>query len=223
MKKKNRIWICQFLILLIVIIAISGCENDEDATIKEDPSITWENPADIIVGTLLSNTQLNATADVAGTFVYTPGIGTNLDVGDNQDLKVDFTPDDIATYNLASKTVQINVLESSGDGGISTAVFNPNLTYGEMTDQDGNTYKTISIGTGKAAQTWMAENLRVTSYRNGDPIPYVNNTNQWEDLTTGAQCTYNNTDDINYIATYGRLYNWYAVVDSRNIERKLVT
>jgi hypothetical protein len=55
--------------------------------------------------------------------------------------------------------------------GKTTAVFNPNLVYGTMTDQNGNIYRTIIIGT----QTWMAENLRTTKYRNGDPIPNVTN------------------------------------------------
>ncbi len=85
--------------------------------------------------------------------------------------------------------------------------------YGTMTDQDGNTYKTITIGT----QTWMAENLRVTKYRNGDPIPNVTDDTAWENLSTGAYCTYEHTTDKDKIATYGRLYNWYAVNDSRNI------
>jgi uncharacterized protein (TIGR02145 family) len=97
--------------------------------------------------------------------------------------------------------------------GTTPPVFNPNLTYGIMTDQEGNEYKTIVIGT----QTWMAENLRVTKYRNGDPIPNIIDNAAWPDLTTGAYCSYANTTKIDEITTYGRLYNWYAVSDSRNI------
>lgn len=95
----------------------------------------------------------------------------------------------------------------------TTVVFNPDLTYGEMVDQDGNKYKTINIGT----QTWMAENLRTTKYRNGDPILQITNNLSWNPLDTGACCTYNNTTDLSEIATYGRLYNWFAVSDSRNV------
>jgi uncharacterized protein (TIGR02145 family) len=99
-------------------------------------------------------------------------------------------------------------------GGISTVVSKPGLAYGKMTDQDGNTYKTITIGT----QTWMAENLRVTKYRNGDLIPIVNLSQEWNDeLKTGALCSYENTADKNKVATNGLLYNWYAAVDNRNI------
>ncbi len=103
--------------------------------------------------------------------------------------------------------------DPTGDGGVTSAVFNTAKTYGTMTDQDGNTYKTITIGT----QTWMAENLRVTKYRNGDPIPNVTDDAAWEALTTGACCTYENTTNKDEIATYGRLYNFYAATDSRNI------
>jgi len=97
--------------------------------------------------------------------------------------------------------------------GKTTAVFNPNLTYGTMTDQDGNVYKTIVIGT----QTWMAENLRTTKYRDGSAIPVVTSNTAWAALSTGAYCNYNNTANNDTIATFGRLYNWYAATDTRNI------
>jgi uncharacterized protein (TIGR02145 family) len=92
-----------------------------------------------------------------------------------------------------------------------TSVFNPNLAYGTMTDIDGNTYKTIMIGT----QTWMAENLKTTKYRNGNPIPTNLSNAAWENAATGAYAIYNNNATNNTI--YGRLYNWYAVADSRNL------
>ncbi|MCK9626838.1 MAG: T9SS type A sorting domain-containing protein, partial [Bacteroidales bacterium] len=81
--------------------------------LKATPVLTWENPADIFVGTALSATQLNATADVDGTFDYDPNMGTVLAVGDNQALYVLFTPTDITNYNTAEETVFINVLLDS--------------------------------------------------------------------------------------------------------------
>ena len=92
----------------------------------------------------------------------------------------------------------------------STINFNSALTYGTVTDIDGNVYKTITIGT----QTWMAENLKTTKYRNGDPIPNVTDGVAWEGLVIGAYCWYAN-DAATYKAVYGALYNWYAVADSR--------
>jgi len=89
----------------------------------------------------------------------------------------------------------------------TTAVFNSAVTYGTMTDQDGNVYKTVTIGT----QIWMAENLRTTKYNDGTAISNVTGATEWANLTTGAYCNYNNTTNTDTIATYGRLYNWYAV------------
>ena len=97
--------------------------------------------------------------------------------------------------------------------GKTTVVFNPNVSYGSMTDQDGNVYKTVTIGT----QTWMAENLRTTKYRDGTAIPNVTDFTAWYYSTTGVYCTYNNTTRLDSIATFGILYNGYAVIDSRNI------
>jgi uncharacterized protein (TIGR02145 family) len=82
---------------------------------------------------------------------------------------------------------------------------------GTLADVDGNVYQTVKIGN----QMWMAENLKVTHYRNGDPIPNVIDNAEWTGLTSGAYCEYKS--DVNNVATYGRLYNWYAVDDSRNI------
>ncbi len=61
----------------------------------------------------------------------------------------------------------------------------------------------------------MAENLKVTHYRNGDPIQNVTGYTDWSNMTTGAYCNYNN--NTNNAATYGHLYNWYTVNDRRNI------
>ncbi|MGD8307109.1 MAG: fibrobacter succinogenes major paralogous domain-containing protein [Ignavibacteria bacterium] len=80
-----------------------------------------------------------------------------------------------------------------------------------VTDIDGNVYKAVKIGN----QIWMAENLKVTHYRNGDIIPNIVDNKIWSDVSTGAYCYYNN--DTAYVDTYGLLYNWYAVTDSANI------
>ncbi len=69
---------------------------------------------------------------------------------------------------------------------------------GTVTDIDGNIYQTVTIGT----QVWMAENLQVTQYRNGDVIPNVTWDDEWADLFTGAYCNFN--DDVNNVNIYGR-------------------
>src|SRR5207253_913041 len=60
--------------------------------LKATPVITWTTPVDIIYGTALSGTQLNASASVPGTFVYTPAAATVLNAGSAQTLSVAFTP-----------------------------------------------------------------------------------------------------------------------------------
>jgi uncharacterized protein (TIGR02145 family) len=96
----------------------------------------------------------------------------------------------------------------NGDGGIN---FNGNIEYGTVTDIDGNVYRTVRIGN----QEWMAENLKTTRYRNGDTIAHVTGNNSWSSMAAGAYCNYNN-DDV-FVDTYGRMYNWYAVNDGRNL------
>ena len=71
--------------------------------------ITWAGPAAIGFGTALGGTQLNATANVPGSFVYTPAAGAVLNAGVGQTLHVIFTPTDVANYATASKDVTIDV------------------------------------------------------------------------------------------------------------------
>jgi YVTN family beta-propeller protein len=77
------------------------------------PTITWSNPANITYGTALSNTQLDATASVNGTLVYTPPSGTVLSAGLQQTLKTTFTPKDTVNYTTASASVVINVTQAT--------------------------------------------------------------------------------------------------------------
>lgn len=69
----------------------------------------------------------------------------------------------------------------------------------------------IKIGT----QRWMIKNLSVARYKNGDKIPQVKDSAEWASLTTGAWCYYKNNAITG--ATYGKLYNWYAVNDPRGL------
>lgn len=64
-------------------------------------------------------------------------------------------------------------------------------------------------------QVWKTKNLDVSTYRNGDTIPQITDMAAWAALTTGAWCYYNNDSSNN--ATYGKLYNWYAVNDIRGL------
>ena len=73
------------------------------------PTITWPVPAAIIYGGALSGAQLNATASVPGSFVYTPAAGTVLPIGSGQTLSVAFTPTDTVHYTTATGSTTITV------------------------------------------------------------------------------------------------------------------
>ncbi len=113
-------------------------------------------------------------------------------------------------------TLARTVLPAAGGSGTPATcgtpnVHNPDLTYGTITDQEGNVYKTIVIGT----QEWMAENLNTSIYRNGDAIPTNLDNAAWQSTTSGAWAYYNN--DASYACPYGKLYNWYTCVDARHL------
>lgn len=97
----------------------------------------------------------------------------------------------------------------------------PNLakTQGTLVDIDGNSYATIEIGD----QEWMAENLRTKRYSDGTSIPTELSRLEWSEAKEGAFAIYphNRVDNINsdseMVDAYGKLYNWYAVVDRREL------
>jgi uncharacterized protein (TIGR02145 family) len=87
----------------------------------------------------------------------------------------------------------------------------PDPTPGTVTDINGNIYHTVTIGT----QIWLKEDLKTTKFRDGsDILPETDNT-AWSGLTTAAYCDYDNSATNG--TTYGHLYNWFAVNDTRNI------
>jgi uncharacterized protein (TIGR02145 family) len=117
--------------------------------------------------------------------------------------------------------IKVQVPVGATDGNVCVSVNNNisngicfkvlGVLNGTVTDIDGNIYKIVKIG----SQIWMAENLKVSHYRNGDTIPEETDQTIWGALTTGAWCYYNNSDSFGVI--YGKLYNWYAVIDSRGL------
>ena len=94
---------------------------------KATPVVSWSNPASITYGTALSSTQLNATATVAGSFVYAPAAGAILNVGASQVLSVNFTPSDATNYNVVNGTT---VLISVTKAMLTVTANNQSRTYG---------------------------------------------------------------------------------------------
>lgn len=125
---------------------------------KATPRITWNKPGDILYGTALGDTQLNAAASVPGTFTYAPAAGTVLRAGSNQNLHVDFNPSDATNYNAASKDVSINVTKATlvvtADNKFriyNTA--NPPLTFTPSGFVNGDTAATAFTGAPALATT----------------------------------------------------------------------
>lgn len=87
--------------------------------------------------------------------------------------------------------------------------------FSQVKDIDGNEYKTVKIGN----QVWMAENLNVSRFRNGDSIREIKSGNQWHESDdepyNPAWCFYNNEEKYGNI--YGKLYNWHVISDPRGI------
>ena len=99
---------------LTVVAAATADYNQATASVpinvaKAVPVITWANPSNIVPGTPLGAAQLDATASVPGTFVYTPASGFLLNAGPGQTLSVTFTPKDTADYMSVTSTATINV------------------------------------------------------------------------------------------------------------------
>jgi uncharacterized protein (TIGR02145 family) len=129
-------------------------------------------------------------------------------------------------YNLLPNTTYYfrTYLNLNGQGNIvygkeisittppsETSQFNLNKTYGNVSDVEGNLYKTIQIGN----QTWMAENLRVSKFNNGSSINEVAVNSSFYNNGNPAWCYYN--DSVHYNNLYGKLYNSFVVTNINNV------
>ena len=118
----------------------------------------------------------------------------------------------ISTLYTLKQSIELNKLKKYF--GIMESHLTTKLEPNEgdtITDIDGNVYQTVLIGN----QVWMAENLKVSKYRDGTAIATGHSNSAWANLSSGAYAMYD--DNSNNGETYGYLYNWYAVDDSRNI------
>ena len=144
----------------------------------------------------------------------TTGGTTYTDLGTTQMMSVPFA---LQANSIKMRTSSTGDTLYTGGGnyliipGLSGS--NPILNQPEapVTDIDGNVYQTVRIGT----QVWMKENLKVSRYRNTEPIPTSLTSVDWQNTINGAYSFLNN--DVANNATYGKLYNWYAVADSRGL------
>ncbi len=148
--------------------------------------------------------------------------GANIEIGSTKqftaagsDVNKNVIPD--LTFSWTSNNTDIATVDSDGlvkGVGVGSTTITASLEEVESSPATVNIHAVIlSVQIGD--QVWMAENLRVTYYRNAKPIPTGHSISEWLNLTTAAYTAYDN--DENNAATYGYLYNWYAVNDNRNI------
>lgn len=192
---------------LTILVNYLGGETVAGGKLKEKGTIHWNSP--------------NVGATNETYFNALPG-GNRFKDGEYYEVGEDgswwtCTNDD--TYNawyfiLTNEYCDEDRNSSSKQQGLSVRCIK-NIENDTVTDIDGNVYKTVQIGN----QIWMAENLRVSRYRNGDFIPYIeNNEERRSIIATGACCNYNY--NLDYDFEYGKLYNWYAVDDKRGLAPK---
>jgi uncharacterized protein (TIGR02145 family) len=152
-------------------------------------------------GVVYKETHPDITTDQFGAYEVEVGTGT-VETGDLANV-------------TATKDMKIKSAVSGGGVWVISTILKPITAITDFSNSAANgsnsNLDAITIGN----QTWTSKNLDVTTYRNGDPIPQVTDATEWNSLTTGAWCYYNN--DASNNATYGKMYNWYAVNDPRGL------
>jgi uncharacterized protein (TIGR02145 family) len=188
------------LCILCLSLFITGCKKEGEAPVVTTSSakIIDQNSA-VFIGKVNSDGGSPITA--RGFLVST--------VNQKPDLW-----DYIIKCNTGIGTFSSTYYGIGNGNTIYVRAFASNLagtTYGDVIVLEDTNYRSVTIGT----QVWMVDNLKTLKYRNGETIPNITDLNIWSNLSSAAQCDYENTPA--YTETYGRLYNWYAVNDPRNI------
>jgi uncharacterized protein (TIGR02145 family) len=207
--------ICSKMLFSISIVVVSFllfncCKKEIPATVPQVSTIAAKavfSASATVGGNVSSDGRLDVVRGECWSTNQTPTIADNITI-DGHGVGVFAT----TISGLTSNTTYYFTAYATNSIGTSYGSI-LSFTTGQVavTDIDGNGYDIVTIG----SQVWMVENLKVTHYANGDPIPVVIDNRQWANLTTGAYCNYNNDSSI--VNIYGRLYNRYAIFDSRNI------
>jgi uncharacterized protein (TIGR02145 family) len=165
------------------------------------------SPTVIFEGQSVQFTDLSTNSPTSWNWNFGDG-GTSSDQNPTHPYSQagDYTITLSVTNNFGSDTeTKSNYIKVNPPDEENDIVFNPDLTYGTLSDVDGNTYKTIQIG----EQIWMAENLRTTRLNNGLIITQLTSDWDWSMTSNPSYCWYGN--NLLYKENYGGLYNWYAV------------
>jgi len=207
----------KYILVFVIVVALllsckenpSNNENEEDLPIVQTSSISNITKTSAQCG--------GNVVDDGGFNISSRGVcwSTSSTPDINDDCTFDSTGLGLFTSDisdLAANTRYYVRAYATNDIGTGYGEINTFKTLLDtVLDIDGNVYNSIEIGD----QIWMIENLKVTHYRNGDPIPNVTDSTTWAGLSSGAYSSYNNNES--FVETYGRIYNWFATSDSRGI------
>jgi uncharacterized protein (TIGR02145 family) len=221
MKKHTKLKLLSLVALFSMVMIFDSCKKKETTPIISTAPEATTSPASyigqkwaVLNGVVNANNENSiASFEYDTTTAYGNTINAAKDtVSGNTSVLVSAGLSGLkanTTYHYRLKAVNSLGTAYGDDISFTTSadkvnilLFNPDLTYGTVNDNDGNAYKTIKVG----SQTWMAENLKTTKFNDNTPIPFVTEVSIWSALSTSAYTWYNN-DSI----TYGALYNWYAV------------
>ena len=213
--------ILSFVSFTVLVVFLQSCDKDDNGgtppvvtpskPFAETGSASWIRETSVT----LSGKVVPGNTDTQVSFEY----GTTTSYGyvitadpptvsgkEMQDVTTEISgliPGTVYYYRLKA---QNSVGDTTGLSSTFTTFhpvgYNTSLTYGSLTDIEGNSYKTIQIG----GQTWMADNLRTTTLSDGTTMDIVTDATGWSNLTTPGVAWYSNNSDV-----YGALYNWNAV------------
>lgn len=145
-----------------------------------------------------------------GTSKHPETSGSKIMIGtSNEPFKINLS-------GLNSETQYFFTAYATNSFGVAYGPEKSFITYGTVTDIDGNIYKTILLAPyGTVSYVWMAENLKTTRYNDGTPIPLITDSLKWKSSGTDGYCWYNN-DAASFKDTFGALYNFQATYTEKS-------
>lgn len=210
-----------FVTILTLFLTTSGCIKDSYPVVQENTMQDFSKVPTVSTGivTGISTDSAVVVADVVadnGSVIEELGVYWSLDSFPVKSAT--FAEDKTNKFSFTAKLTKLQpgtvyyarayARNAKGIGYGNSQRFSTSVK-----DIDDNVYRTVVIG----KQLWMVENLKTTHYRNGDPITKITDVTTWENTfdKTGGYCNYDN-DEAN-ATIYGRLYNYTAANDSRNV------
>ena len=204
-------WIIRIILAAIGLVLATGCQQEEITGDIVYPVTHWP----IVKASKVTN-RTDSTATLNG-IVYTYGLSTTVtfEYGTTTGYGSIVTAAQSPVTGEGITNVSVNIsgltprtpyhFRVRAENSVWKNFYSGDMEFPFIYDADGNAYNTVTIG----KQIWLVENLKTTTYLNGDPISSNLSDNEWTNTTSGA---FKISSDI-----YGNLYNAYAVADWRQI------